>query len=285
MGFLRKLFGAGESAPPEQAPRPITDWSDRAHDDKYHRIAIFDPVRSLHVVGESAYQGTIERIAGGRTVDGAKNRDHVGALLPEPTNPYDKNAVRVVLSQQVARPISGLVGYLSRADAVAYRPVIDRMAAGGFIVACRASIDGGWDRGDTDRGNFGVRLVLNTPAGLMREIDVSEWANLVPPAPPLPEPPELADLPKSAEFSGKTVCFSGESTCRMNGQQLSREDQERFAARLGLIVHPSVTKKVDVLVVSSTRLRTRKVAKATEYGTRIMLERDFWRAVGLPVDE
>jgi hypothetical protein len=132
---------------------------------------ILDPPRnSVEVVGEGSYQGTLERVSGGRTENGARIRDHVALFLPEPSNVYDPNAVRVVIGS------GGTVGYLSREDAVAYRPAIERLAAIGKVMACRASISGGWDRGGDDRGSFGVRLYLDTPDGVMAELEASQDA-------------------------------------------------------------------------------------------------------------
>ena len=117
----------------------------------------------LDVVGESHYQGTLERIAGGRTIDGARNRDHIAALIPDPANAYDRNAVRVVVVPTQRGQAWGHVGHLSREDAVAYRPLIDAAASVAHVVGCRASLSGGWDRGGGDRGSIGVILALGTP--------------------------------------------------------------------------------------------------------------------------
>jgi hypothetical protein len=110
-------------------------------------------------------------LRGGRTADGAVNADHTAILLPEPSNEHDPNAIRVILINAAEGNI-GLVGYLAREDALAYRPAIDQVASDGRLIACRASIVGGWDRGNGDRGSFGVRLSLNTPAGALRELGV-----------------------------------------------------------------------------------------------------------------
>ena len=130
-----------------------------------------DKRHTVEVVGESAYQGTLERIAGGRTVDGCRDRDHTSVLLPEPTNRYDSHAVRVVVIPWGPSKGSGLVGYLAREDAVAYRPVIDRLAEVGRLAACAASLKGGWDQGGGDRGHIGVRLHIDTPAGALKELE------------------------------------------------------------------------------------------------------------------
>lgn len=175
MSFLRRLIGGqkasealGETWPP---PGPITEWPTGAPNLHGNlRATTFDPARKVvQVVGESAHQGSLERLAGGRTIDGARNPDHTAILLPEPTNPYDPNAVRVVVVTATGE--HAVVGYLSQEDAVGYRPIIDRLAAQGMVAACRASISGGWDRGDGDRGEFGVRLSMGTPDELTKELE------------------------------------------------------------------------------------------------------------------
>jgi hypothetical protein len=117
----------------------------------------------VDVVGESRCQGVLEVASEGRTIDGARQPDHVGVLLPEPSNVYDPNAVRVYLP-------AGRVGYLYRGDAVQHRAVIDELALRGKVLAARACITGGWDRGDGDRGSFGVRLYMGHPESLAVEI-------------------------------------------------------------------------------------------------------------------
>lgn len=102
------------------------------------------------VVGESHYQDVIESICGGRKPDG---EDLVvdASLVPEDANPYDSNAVKVVVQGKT-------VGYLSRPSARRFR---ERFAkAGVSVVTCKARIRGGWDRGPDDRGNYGVALNL-----------------------------------------------------------------------------------------------------------------------------
>lgn len=136
-------------------------------------VVLFDSEdrHTLEVVGESAYQGTLERIGGGRTIDGCRDRDHTAVLLPEPMNRYDSSAVRVVLIPWGSSRGSGLIGYLTREDAVAYRPIVDRLAAVGRVAACAASLKGGWDRGRGDRGHIGVRLHIDAPDGLATELE------------------------------------------------------------------------------------------------------------------
>ena len=73
----------------------------------------------------------------------------------------------------------GVIGYLKRADAVAYRPAIDRLAAIGMLTACRASVSGGWDRSG-DRGFIGVRLHLAKPKALLAEMEKALESAAVP---------------------------------------------------------------------------------------------------------
>lgn len=174
MGLFQRLIrGAREPAAKPISTSavhtgPITDWPTREFDNVNYSACLFDPPArgTVEVVGESHYQGTLERIAGGRTIDGPRYPDHQAVLMPEPSNPYDRNAVRVYLG-----PPHALVGYLTREDAVRYRPVIDRLAATGRLVACLASLKGGWDRGPKDRVMFGVTLYLDIPTNLMIDLD------------------------------------------------------------------------------------------------------------------
>ena len=168
-GLLGRLIRKGARPPSDRSP---TEWHSGDVRGSISMV-VFDSTNRavLNVVGESAYQGTLERIGGGRTIDGCALRDHTVVLVPEPSNRYDPHAVRVVCVPFSDSKASGLVGYLSREDALAYRPVIDRVASVGKLVACAASLTGGWDRGAEDRGHIGVRLHLDTPEGLHREID------------------------------------------------------------------------------------------------------------------
>ena len=151
---------------------PITEWpTDDFRGDVAFVTFDADNRHTVNVVGEGAYQGTLERIGGGRTINGCRKRDHTVVLLPEPTNRYDSNAVRVAAIPFGGSAASGLVGYLSREDAVAYRPRIDRLASVGRLVACAATLQGGWDRGGGDRGHIGVRLHIDSPAGALLELE------------------------------------------------------------------------------------------------------------------
>lgn len=110
------------------------------------------PVGDIHdfpvqAVGESHYQEALANLCGGFTTSG-HSEVFSAELFPEDSNPYDDQAVRVVIADAT-------VGYLSREDARKFRR---GLRADKFSQHCQALLVGGWDRGDGDGGHFGVRL-------------------------------------------------------------------------------------------------------------------------------
>jgi len=108
----------------------------------------------IEVVGESHYQRALERICGGRSEDGA-NKIVEATLILEDDNPYDDKAVRVDIDGQT-------VGYLPRSAARLYRRKLRKAGHARLTGKCSAVVRGGWDRGGSDRGHFGVWLDLPT---------------------------------------------------------------------------------------------------------------------------
>lgn len=104
------------------------------------------------VVGESHYQGALEAIAGRRSAEPARIKT-TARLVCEHDNPHDKNAVRVDIGGRT-------VGYLDRATAITYRARLEEQGIGKLTLSADALIVGGWDRGNGDRGHFGVKLDL-----------------------------------------------------------------------------------------------------------------------------
>lgn len=101
------------------------------------------------VVGESNYQGALERICGGRSENGA-DKEVIAHLVYEPDNPYDDQAVRV--------DVDGMtVGYLARDTARWFRVQLAEAAPGVSVAQANGVIRGGWLRGD-DQGSFGIWL-------------------------------------------------------------------------------------------------------------------------------
>ena len=104
------------------------------------------------VVGESHYQDHLWSIVGEKWM--ADRRVRVAkpaALIPEPENPYDRNAVAVY--------VNGLItGYLSREDAAQHQPrIVARQAQIGRSVELPALIAGGGLR-EGGPGQLGVFL-------------------------------------------------------------------------------------------------------------------------------
>jgi DNA polymerase-3 subunit epsilon len=90
-------------------------------------------------------------------------------------------------------------------------------------------------------------------------------------------------LPQQS-LAGRTVCFTGQLTCTIDGLPITRAQAQEFAAGCGLHVQDSVTKKLDLLVVADPESLSGKARKARDYGTRILVERSFWHDIGVPVD-
>jgi hypothetical protein len=107
----------------------------------------------FEVVGESHYQADLERIVGGRTEDSASFQC-VGTLIPEPDNPYDPQAVCVSVDGRT-------VAHLSRDWAAKFKDAL--LSSGYARASCNALIVGGWDRGEDDRGHFGIKLDIALP--------------------------------------------------------------------------------------------------------------------------
>ena len=125
-------------------------------------VVIGDGAFAFPVVGESHHQIVLEHLVGGRTSEGAHHR--CAALIePQPDNPYDPGAVAVKIRGEE-------VGFLARDVAPLFRRAL---SSGGYgRAACEAIILGGWDRGPSDRGSFGVRLNARLPFRLQ---STAEW--------------------------------------------------------------------------------------------------------------
>jgi hypothetical protein len=150
MGLMSWLFGsdstpAGSRDVPRGAPRsrqPVIAIADLPGPGTF----------SVEVVGESRYLRAFELICGPRNADG---EDCIvqATLVHEDDNPYDHNAVRVEIQGRS-------VGYLPRDTARSYRERLSQAGHAGITAECAANIRGGWDRGEGDRGYYGVWLDL-----------------------------------------------------------------------------------------------------------------------------
>src|SRR5260221_14774582 len=97
MGLLNRLRGGRGSSVSARVEPPAVP------------VSLLGGQDDLEVVGELAYQAVLWRLCGG-TVGDRVRCDVVAVVVPEPTNPYDANAIAVQIDGQV-------VGYLPRAAA------------------------------------------------------------------------------------------------------------------------------------------------------------------------
>ena len=133
---------------------PFVVWGYRDRD---------EPWAAQEVAGESHYRKEIGEILS-RCAEPRSDQAFVwAALVPEPHNKYDSNAVAVVCRGLV-------VGYLPRADASRYVARINELASRGLVLHVRARIWAGtstmWDDASGDYSttpNASVRLALPEP--------------------------------------------------------------------------------------------------------------------------
>lgn len=114
----------------------------------------------VDVVGESHYQDALERACGGRSSQGA-SCEVTAFLVPEPNNQWDPNAVGVYLDEGAGGGFVK-VGHLSKDVAVLYKQTGDMLWKKNYWGAVKATIVGGWERGN-DKGHFGISLDLGSP--------------------------------------------------------------------------------------------------------------------------
>jgi len=162
MSFLRRLLGAGTdtSDPANLGPTRPDEIDDRRAPIPDDAFELRGTSGRIHAVGESHYRDALVQATGGRRPDGVSALLTV-QLVHEPANPYDPNALSVRISEVV-------IGYLPREEAIAYRPVFDRLSALGLKAYCEAFVGWGWDRGPSDRGDFSIIVHLDPPAEQLR---------------------------------------------------------------------------------------------------------------------
>jgi NAD-dependent DNA ligase len=219
----------------------------------------------VQVAGESHYQDAVEKTRRadpggfGAGMTPPEPGSHKAVLVPEPTNKYDANAVAVCLFLNAGQMTR--VGYLSRENAAAYRPVFDHLHGG--AIGCDAAFvaEGDWDQG---RSVTGVVLHLGTPGELMAEL----WSDAQP-------------LRSDHQWVGKLVTFTGSGETNLSGVPLDRYAQQLLARRAGCEVLPRVTKKSQVVVASDLHEMTTNLLKAKEYGLPVVTEVEFWQSVGV----
>jgi hypothetical protein len=247
MGFLRRLFA------PRVVRAPMALGTSR----------LVVPERDdavLNIVGEGSYQPALLSIGGRRTPNGPTYPDQLAKLVREPKNRYDHNAIAVHVRGK-------LVGYLSREDAIRYQAIADWMSTKGELIVCHARLTGGWDKGSRDTGSIGVVLHLGSPGETL--LDLAG---------------DTIVVRTDHQWPGWLIAFTGESRCAVGGIALDRESSAILARRAGLHVYPRMTKKVQLLVDCNPATESGNELKAVEYGVPIISEREFWAALGVPIE-
>jgi hypothetical protein len=102
---------------------------------------------SVPVVGESHYQPALRAVTG-TAIEEAVEAEHFAELVPEPSNPYDPNAVKVLIDGRK-------IGHLSRENAVRFGPKIKAMAERGKPLICSCFVGCAPETGNP---NIGVSL-------------------------------------------------------------------------------------------------------------------------------
>lgn len=182
------------------------------------------------ISGESHHIKEITRITGKPRLNEETEVETIGALVPEPRNKYDHNAVRLEVNGQ-------LLGYLPKEDAPAYSPVLQALTAAGFLPQVGVRI---WavTRKDWDTNR------LTQYANVRINLDAPEL--LIPVNDPPTEPYALLPIGSSLQVTGEEahldllaplISHSGESraigTLHVDTYQLKNGDnRERVEVRI-----------------------------------------------------
>lgn len=146
INWFRRLFSAKV---------PIVGGRDRASPDLAKLKVIWRTDSfPMEVAGESHYQAALAGICGGHNRHGQELLCRA-ALTPEPANPHDSNAHKVMIEGR-------LVGYVPREHAARFAAAAAAVGRAGAVIAVDAVVRGGWRTNQHDEGHFGVRL--NAPA-------------------------------------------------------------------------------------------------------------------------
>ncbi|WP_373568660.1 HIRAN domain-containing protein [Paracoccus actinidiae] len=212
----------------------------------------------MNAVGESQYQGALQRLCGPHSRYG-HHLEVTATLVREPHNPHDQNAVAVEIQNMK-------VGYLSRDDA---RRVGGQMDEEGLVrVDCKALIAGGWRTNQHDEGSFGVRLAIPNWGW----IDMGT-GKTPPPAPVVerkrPAPQDRPKPAKEGPMVGQRVVLWGLSDTGPEAIEL---------ANLGAKILADVGKSTTLIVNATDTVAAESVGNAAY---RMLQER---KAAGSPIE-
>lgn len=87
------------------------------------------------------------------------------------------------------------------------------------------------------------------------------------------------------ELEGKTVCFTGSLTGRLDGESISRSQAQKMAEERGMNTKSNVTKDLDYLVAADPHSQSNKAEKARRYeNVTIVAEPKFWEMLRVNVE-
>ena len=113
---------------------------------------------TVAIVGEASYQPAIAKACGSTKWEDV-HCEITAAIVPEPGNEYDANAVAIFIDGEK-------VGYLSRGDAIDYLPAMNALRGAGYDAGvCKGCIAGRGPGSETK--NLGVFLYLAGPDELL----------------------------------------------------------------------------------------------------------------------
>lgn len=127
-----------------------------SHSETPH-VLFSEGLQYVHVVGESFRTDTFYGLARKyqENPNGEIDRWFYGFLFPEPTNPYDRNAIMVYLidEDKLGKKIKAQhVGYIEKVDAARFQPKILAHWSRGKVIPLLLRIHGG----TPEKPNFGV---------------------------------------------------------------------------------------------------------------------------------
>jgi hypothetical protein len=156
---LLKRHQQQESAPSAKKPKRTKPTLDESPAGSTIELPKSGSGFTVSAVGESHRQVAL-RAFGGTKRSAGEEVFFSAALVPEPTNRYDPNAIRVHIQA------GAHVGYLSAEDAVEYRDVAKVLIEQKAIGLCRAKLIGG----TPGKPSIGVVLDLADPATVLAAI-------------------------------------------------------------------------------------------------------------------
>lgn len=132
--LLSRLFARSQAEPPPRvAPPPKSAFTTV-------KATLYRGDETLEVVGESHYQDALWAVVGGIRPERVRY-ETLALLVPDPENPVDANAVEVLIDGMC-------VGFLSRQDALRYRPGLLKLmsASPTHLIALHGVVVGGGPR-------------------------------------------------------------------------------------------------------------------------------------------